>query len=248
MSASSSGRGQGFTGASRITKVCENGDIILAVGSKAKIQVASDFLKHISPVFEKMLDAPRSGEKALRNISSGSQVTIALPDDQPAAMERLLKILYGADHMRLDFFQVYTIILLADKYGMTDRLDYFSESWMREKMKNDDEHNWWHALVIAYMCNNQEYFAEVSGKLSKRKGSMAMWALTTPDRELSFKLALAIWELRGENKVRKSLGLSKKLLCLECFRDAEDSFTSKQWRCESDSYHEDEGYSQDVKG
>ncbi|KAH6949967.1 hypothetical protein DER45DRAFT_619704 [Fusarium avenaceum] len=51
-----------------ILQVGEDGDTILVVGpDKAKIQVLSSFLKHISPVFRAMLNSSMSEGEALRN-------------------------------------------------------------------------------------------------------------------------------------------------------------------------------------
>ncbi|EKJ74480.1 hypothetical protein FPSE_05230 [Fusarium pseudograminearum CS3096] len=138
MSASSSTLIRGSGGASNITKICQNGDVILAVGPKEKIQVASDFLKHISPVFKAMLDGPMSEGEALRNKPPNSPITISLPEDNPVAMRRLLRILYGAGGLDLTFKELYDVIILTDKYDMTDRLKHFGLGWVR--MDVDDNH------------------------------------------------------------------------------------------------------------
>jgi hypothetical protein len=186
-----------------ITKICQNGDVILAVGPKAKIQVTSDFLKHISPVFKTMLEGPMSEGEALRNKSPDSPTTISLPADNALAMKRLLRILYGADDLALDFEAVYDIIVLADKYAMAKRLKAFGLDWVR--MNLDDEctsaaqfRESWEKMVLSYMLHNDVAFFEVSCYLSQATEGVVTWALELPDQALGLRLA-GTYELSPEN-------------------------------------------------
>ncbi|GKU04187.1 hypothetical protein FLAG1_06801 [Fusarium langsethiae] len=203
MSASLSDSSQSST--AQITKICENGDVILAVGPKVKIQVASDFLKHISPVFKAMFDSPMSEGEALRNKSPDSPITISLPEDRGEAMTRLLRILYGADDVELGFKAFYNVIILADKYGMTERLKHFGSSWVR--MDTDDNNSdlmysqdCWEKLVISYILNDNSAFFKISFRLYTLARCVINQALELPDKMLGLKLALAIYELRDDNE------------------------------------------------
>ncbi|KAG8673176.1 hypothetical protein FPOAC1_006482 [Fusarium poae] len=230
MSASTTTSSQGST--ANITKICQNGDVILAVGPKAKIQVTSDFLKHISPVFKTMLEGPMSEGEALRNKSPDSPTTISLPADNALAMKRLLRILYGADDLALDFEAVYDIIVLADKYAMAKRLKAFGLDWVR--MNLDDEctsaaqfRESWEKMVLSYMLHNDVAFFEVSCYLSQATEGVVTWALELPDQALGLRLAVAIYELYEHNFVAET----RMGLCLDCFKNAKDSFVGMQSGC-----------------
>ncbi|CEI62651.1 hypothetical protein FVEN_g5180 [Fusarium venenatum] len=238
MSTSSSASSEGSTG--QIAKICQNGDAVLAVGPKAKkIQVASDFLKHISPVFKAMLEGPTSEGEALRNKSPDSPITISLPADNALAMGRLLKILYGADDLVLDFEAVYDVISLVDKYAMTKRLKAFGLDWVR--MELDDEYptpaqfrESWGKIVLSYMLNDDAAFFEISSYLSQPTEGVVTWALKLPDQALGLRLAVAMFELYEHNFAADH----RMGLCLDCFKNAQSSFVNMQNECSFVNYHD----------
>ncbi|KAF5240152.1 hypothetical protein FAUST_4542 [Fusarium austroamericanum] len=240
MSASSSTLIRGSGGASNITEICHNGDVILAVGPKEKIRVASDFLKHISPVFKAMLDGPMSEGEDLRSKPPNSPITISLPEDSPVAMLRLLRILYGANDLDLTFKAFYDVIILADKYGMTKRLKHFGFGWVRVDPLDEGVIDYyyrecWEKLVISYMLDDNTAFFHVSSCLSNSAGPLVDWVTELSNEPLGLKLALAIWEMRAEdaeNYERQRMGL-----CLDCFKTVKESFLDKGEDCKFEHYH-----------
>ncbi|KAI1070437.1 hypothetical protein LB507_006851 [Fusarium sp. FIESC RH6] len=178
-----------------ITKISKNGDVILVVGlEKEKIQVASDFLEHISPVFKAMLNAPMKEGEALRNRAHDSPVTIELPGDCPKAMKHVLRTLYGADdHFESDpsFQTVYDMVTLADKYGMAGRLKLFGANWLRTRTGDEDFHGYdgyWDKFVIACILDDDHAFFQISSILHNVHGEIIEWSLRLPDRELGMRL------------------------------------------------------------
>jgi hypothetical protein len=170
--------------------ICENGDIILAVGlEKTEIQVTSDFLKNISPVFKAMLEAPMREGEALRNRAPDSPVTIALPGDCPWAMNHLLRILYGSKSPSLEFRTFYNVAILADKYDMVERLQPYGALWLRF-LPGQTEHMAvaWHRLIIAYLLDDVYAFYWASKVLCTFTQEMIPYCFDCPDRELAFKL------------------------------------------------------------
>ncbi|KAM0234509.1 hypothetical protein ACHAPO_006399 [Fusarium lateritium] len=238
MMASTSASSKGSADICPLAIICQNGDIILAVGPKAKIQVTSDFLKHVSPVFQAMLDGPMREGEAFRNRPHNSPITISLPVDNALAMRRLLRILYGADDMDLDFEAVYDVLVLADKYDMTKRLKTFGFGWVRLDIDDDhpfdvDIRDYWEKLVIAHMLGDSMAFFQISCRVSQSTKALLDWALDLPDQLLGLKLAMAIDELRDDNSDEDySMGL-----CLDCFKRAKNSFLDKQHGCALEDFH-----------
>jgi hypothetical protein len=236
-----------------LTKICPNGDIILSVGPKAKIQVASDFLKHISPVFKAMLDAPMSEGEALRNKSPDSPIMISLPDDDPAAMKRLLRLLYGADDLDLSFGAFCDVATLADKYGMVERLKHFGASCLvvdpYDKDSDPDYDDCWDKLLMSHMLDNHAAFFRISAVLTKSREGMIYWGFSSPGQLLGLKLAckytpciflaennlwiVAIEELRRVRPNRRS----EVGLCLYCFKKVKSGFAFEQAGCKFKQYH-----------
>ncbi|RBR25468.1 uncharacterized protein FIESC28_01706 [Fusarium coffeatum] len=210
--------------------ICENGDIILAVGpEKTEIQVTSDFLKNISPVFKAMLEAPMREGDALRNRAPDSPVTIALPEYCPWAMNHLLRIPYGSKIPRLEFRTFYSVAILADKYDMVERLRPYGALWLRflpghiEYMEEA-----WHRLIISYLLDDVYAFYWASKVLCGFTQELIPYCFTCPDRELAFKLCLAVNQLRQCDPATRQFG---KVLCLCCFKIARNSFIAPQRGC-----------------
>ncbi|CEF78970.1 hypothetical protein FGSG_04048 [Fusarium graminearum PH-1] len=240
MSASPPALDQDSKGTSNITKICQNGDVILAVGPKEKIRVASDFLKHISPVFKAMLDGPMSEGEALRNKPPDSPIIISLPEDSPVAMIRLLRILYGANDFDPTFEAFYDVIILADKYAMTERLKHFGFGWVRvypldKEVIDDYYRGCWEKLVTSYILNDNTAFFHVSSCLSNSAGVLVDWATELPNEVLGLRLALAIGEICANNLVNKER--QRMRLCLDRFKTVKGSFLDKGEGCEFEHYH-----------
>ncbi|CAJ0550305.1 Ff.00g102350.m01.CDS01 [Fusarium sp. VM40] len=222
-----------------IFQVGEDGDIMLVVGpNKVKIQVFSSFLKYISPVFRAMLDSPMSEGEAFRNRVNNSPIEIILPEDNARAMSQMLRGLYGVGpscpHTKSD---VRRVVILADKYDMMKQLKYFGVYWMRALGSVSGPTSLqcqWDILITAYMLKEDNFFFFASKAITKTKGSLLKYAMSTHDRELGLRLGMAIEEVRGVVKSFKGLEMG---VCLDCFIQSTDSFTKKLDKCKSTDKH-----------
>ncbi|KAF4447994.1 hypothetical protein F53441_8539 [Fusarium austroafricanum] len=203
---------------SRLFPIALDGDIVLVVGpDRDRIQVTSDFLKHISPVFRAMLNAPMNKGEALRDKKVDMRIEISLPEDDFCAMYPMLQILYGADFDKQDV--------------EFDRIMEL-QSWPTSTTDFDE---YWDKLIVAHILKNDWAFFETSCALVEADGSYIQWAIDSPDKTLGMQLAWALDELRSYCKgppKRKIKGL-----CLYCFNKSVSKggrFNKVFSECESD--------------
>lgn len=180
-----------------IVNINERGDIVLLVGKftcqiKANgdhvhtkavgFRVCSNTLARASPVMKAML---------FGKFWEASQTIIALPEDDPKAMELLLYLIHGdtdklykfgdpwkVSHEVSDEWvdEVYQIVALADKYLMTRNLRPFAKDWCDALMKWDDyssptdleihHKRLEHLIVIAYQFGHLDFFQSVYPSLT----------------------------------------------------------------------------------
>ncbi|KAH7241555.1 hypothetical protein BKA59DRAFT_529242 [Fusarium tricinctum] len=221
-----------------ILQIGEDGDTILVVGpDKAKIQVLSSFLKHISPVFRAMLDSSMSEGEAFRNRVDNFPIEIILPEDKPRAMFQMLRGLYGVDaSCRPTTSDVRMIAILADKYDMIKQLKYFAAYWIQVPTNSSDPYFVqcaWDILIASYMLKESTPFFLTSKAITNTKGSLFKYAMSTHDKELGLKLGMAIEEVRGiANSRNVPMGV-----CMDCFTHATESFTQKLSKCQAFDKH-----------
>ncbi|KAF4968762.1 hypothetical protein FSARC_3891 [Fusarium sarcochroum] len=221
-----------------IAQVGENGHVILVVGpQQGKIQVSSDFLKYISPVFRAMFNSLMSEGEALRNKVDGFPVEIVLSDDNPRALVLALRALYGADvsTKTIAVEEIQQIAIFADKYDIVERLGFAAACWLNVPTSAITRaETAWTLLIAAYLLKRERAFLDTSKMLSSKwKGSLLKFALEAHDRDLGLRLAIAIEELRNYSMTkRQELGL-----CLDCFMHATDSFVLRQNGCKSSGMH-----------
>lgn len=240
-----------------IFQVAEDGDTILVVGpDKVKIQVLSSFLKHISPVFRAMLDSSMSEGEAFRNRVDEWPIEITFPDDDSRAMLRILQCLYGADACsQPSAVELKQIAILANKYGMTERLKYFGAYWLRVPINDKDEvflEDAWDTLVAAYLLKSDIAFFDTSKAIIRHPcKSLLKYAKNTHDRDLGLQLSckftanpswlfsctdeisVAIEEVRRVNR-RDNRGIG---VCLDCFIHSTDSFARRLEHCMASDKH-----------
>lgn len=166
---------------------------MLVVGpNKVKIQVSSSFLKHISPVFRAMLNSSMSEGEAIRNRVDESPIEILLPQDNPRAMTQMLQGLYGVDAASQSTSgDLVMVTILADKYDMIKQLKYFGVYWMRALGSFSGPTSLqcqWDILITAYMLKEDHFFFVTSKAITKTKGSLSKYAMSTHDRELGLRL------------------------------------------------------------
>lgn len=137
------------------------GDIIFLVGpddNRTSIQVSSKALSLASPVFRAMF-----GSGFLEGTPTGSGVprTVALPDDNPAAMSVLCYILhFQFDQDSMGSFKVFeSLAVLVDKYQCAQALKPWTTSWIqRWPGSSEGEDNYFNMVHIAYAFDLPEVF------------------------------------------------------------------------------------------
>ncbi|KAK2126169.1 hypothetical protein NOF04DRAFT_1347898 [Fusarium oxysporum II5] len=165
-----------------VTQIVTDGDVLMVVGpSQHKIQVSSHFLKHISPVFRAMLDAPMKEGEALANKYK----------EQP--MVQVLHTLYGSDPSARRFSkgEVKEIAILAEKYGMVERIAIFASFWLRNAVKksiSEITKHVWNTLVVAYILKIDWAFFDITKAILQTRTSLLKFIGSFHDKHTGLRL------------------------------------------------------------
>ncbi|KAJ4257346.1 hypothetical protein NW762_008464 [Fusarium torreyae] len=220
-------------------KVVEDGNLILVVGDdEIKIQVASGFLKHISPVFKAMLNSTMSEGQALRERTGDEPVEIKLPADEPRAVLHALRAQYGTDPGSLNISPrtIRDVAMFVDKYDMVVRFKPIGMLWLEmppTTMDPPDRQAGWDLLAAAYWLDLSKPFYIMSQYFIRTNVPLLQYALDFPDENLGLRLALAIEQIRLANAYRnEEVGV-----CLDCFAQAQTSFVEKLPGCRYSGRH-----------
>ncbi|KAF5675483.1 hypothetical protein FCIRC_7467 [Fusarium circinatum] len=171
----------GVVSSDSVTQITPDGDVMLVVGqSQHKIQVSSHFLKLISPVFRAMLDAPMKEGSALANkFDHDDPIEIILPEDKEQPMDQVLRTLYSSDPSATKFSisEAKEIAILAEKYGMVERLHVFGNFWVLNAVKTDSKdpevtEDDWNTLVVAYILKVDWAFFAVTKAICSKSTSL----------------------------------------------------------------------------
>nr|RBQ94976.1 hypothetical protein FVER53263_10220 [Fusarium verticillioides] len=228
-----------------VTRIAPDGDVMLVVGpSQHKIQVSSHFLKLISPVFRAMLDAPMKEGKALANKSDhDGPIEIVLPEDKEQPMDQVLRTLFSSDPSATKFSisEAKEIAILADKYGMVERLQVFASFWLLNATKTDGANviseNEWNALVVAYILKVDWAFFAVTKNMRLKSTSLLKFINHFHDKHTGLRLGMAIEELRNTHLRMPSKYRDECGLCLFCFSHATRSFVQQCPGCSYPDRH-----------
>ncbi|KAJ0163823.1 hypothetical protein CTA2_2307 [Colletotrichum tanaceti] len=207
--------------------IAPRGDLILVVGSsQVEIRVHALILSNASPVFASMLERARYGEGvALQHATPSEPARIPLPDDDPAAMETVCRIVHGrvlndatgssssssssSSPGVLDASpaHVLAVAVLADKYDCAPALALAAEHWLRPETM-EDVARWGHIcpkrrdlLVAAYWLKHEKGFEAGSRRLlAEVSGSFQPLAegRQSLDENIALRIALALEERRDE--------------------------------------------------
>ncbi|KAK2927227.1 SKP1/BTB/POZ domain superfamily [Fusarium oxysporum f. sp. vasinfectum] len=163
-----------------VTQIVTDGDVLLVVGpSQHKIQVSSHFLKHISPVFRDMLDAPmKEGEALANKCDDDAHVEIVFPEDKEQPMVQVLHTLYGSDPSARRFSKgdVKEIAILAEKYGMVERIAIFASFW----------------LLVAYILKIDWAFFDITKTILQTRTSLLKFIGSFHDKHTGLRLGMAL--------------------------------------------------------
>ncbi|KAK6213729.1 btb poz domain-containing protein [Colletotrichum tabaci] len=212
--------------------IAPQGNLILVVGlSQVEIRVHALILSNASPVFASMLERARYGEGvALQHATPSDPARIPLPDDDPAAMETVCRIVHGrvldatgSSPSVLDASpaHVLAVAVLADKYDCAPALALAAEHWLRPETM-EDVARWGHIcpkrrdlLVAAYWLKHEKGFetgsrrllAEVSGSFRPlAEGRQSL------DENIALRVALALEERRNELRVSLYTSLMQPII------------------------------------
>ncbi|KAF5245542.1 hypothetical protein FANTH_7294 [Fusarium anthophilum] len=234
-----------------VTQITPEGDVLLVVGlSQHKIQVSSHFLKLISPVFRAMLDAPMKEGNGLADGSDHDDpIEIILPEDKEQPMDQVLRTLYSSDPSATKFSvsEAKEIAILAEKYGMVERLQVFASFWLLKATKTDSEDSEvteddWNTLVVAYTLKVDWAFFAVTKGIRPKNTSLLKFINRFHDKHIGLRLGMAIEELRNTHfklerdfryRIEKEMGL-----CLFCFSHATGSYTQQCAGCSYPERHD----------
>lgn len=178
-----------------VTQIVTDGDVLLVVGpSQHKIQVSSHFLKHISPVSRAMLDAQmKEGEDLANKCDDDAPVQIVLPEDKEQPMVQVLHTLYGSDPSvrRFSMGEVKEITILAEKYGMVDRIAIFASFWLRNTAKtsiSEITKHVWNTLVVAYILKIDWAFFDITKAILQTRTSLLKFIGSFHDKHTGLRL------------------------------------------------------------
>ncbi|EMT65831.1 hypothetical protein FOC4_g10007942 [Fusarium odoratissimum] len=227
-----------------VTQIVTDGDVLMVVGpSQHKIQVSSHFLKHISPVFRAMLDAPmKEGEALANKCDDDAPVEIVFPEDKEQPMVQVLHTLYGSDPSARRFSkgEVKEIAILAEKYGMVERIAIFASFWLRNAVKksiSEITKHVWNTLVVAYILKIDWAFFDITKAILQTRTSLLKFIGSFHDKHTGLRLGMAIEELRSTYLAMMARSRTEMGLCLFCFSHATESFTQQRAGCSYPDRH-----------
>ncbi|KAL5605222.1 hypothetical protein FOVSG1_005369 [Fusarium oxysporum f. sp. vasinfectum] len=219
--------------------IIPDGDVVLVLGkSRTAVEITASFLKHISPVFERMLALPMLEGEAARSFDGTEPVAIELPAEQPGAMMIALRALYGSDPecLTAEPRDIRDVSVLADKYDMVQRFRPMAAVWLgypAATTSQPDHQAAWDLLVAAYLFRMEKEFFEISKLFIRNDAPVLKYALGTPDEHLGLKLGMAIESVRLANFTNHmDIGL-----CLGCFSTAQENFVERPPGCRFTTRH-----------
>lgn len=154
----------------------KNGDVLFELSkddaTKSHLLVSSKVLSLASLVFAAMFT---HGFCEGENLSSSSPRLIPLPDDDPAALTLLCKIL----HFRtvdipttLEVAALANLAILCDKYDCADCVRPWSMLWLPQWLPHAGDDGFGKLLFITYALDLPDAFSEVTLAFSKDCGSL----------------------------------------------------------------------------
>ncbi|CVL04668.1 uncharacterized protein FMAN_12779 [Fusarium mangiferae] len=161
-------------------------------------------------------------------------------------MDQVLRTLYSSDPgaTKFSMSEAKEIAILADKYGMVERLQVFASFWLLNAAKTDNvdviTENEWNTLVVAYILKVDWAFFDVTKNMRPKTTSVIEFINHFHDKHTGLRLGMAIEELRNTHlKLQdKHNYWSDWGLCLFCFSHATESFTQQCAGCSYPDRHD----------
>jgi hypothetical protein len=141
-----------------------------------------------------MLNAPiKEGEALANKCDTDGPVEIFLHEDKEQPMAQVLRTLYGSDPSTKTYpmSKVKEIAILAEKYGMIERLEIFASFWLIPAVKvrmTEVSENAWNALVVAYILKINWAFFSISMAMLKTRNSLLKFAASFYDKHTGLRL------------------------------------------------------------
>ncbi|KAK5695125.1 hypothetical protein LTR17_024598 [Elasticomyces elasticus] len=151
--------------------LAEEGDVIILLLDKAEIRVSSAILSQASPVFKKMLGPHFLEGQAPR--SSAQPKEIKLHDDEPKALEMLLKLVhfYDIEDVAVTPPGLLGLAVLADKYDCAKSLTLMTEALLKrcvdggEPLQSARVPFWARLATAAYLLRSSKSFTKYTRHL-----------------------------------------------------------------------------------
>ena len=153
----------------RVTEIVPNGDLILVVGGKKsrKFLVHTSSLINASPVFKALLGPNFEEGHRLAQSDKSNPVEIKLPEDDPSAMDIMLRVIHCRNEKLKETPSPEKIFLIAracDKYNCIDSLAFALRDWFRCEEWTDSV-ELWVLTVAAMILHDRNAFSVTTSKL-----------------------------------------------------------------------------------
>jgi hypothetical protein len=146
--------------------LAKRGDVVLVLDKgkemATKLLVSSAFLSEASPVFEKMFSGRYAEGGA---ISSDNPGDVKLPDDDPACMTLLCRILHlQATEVprQLDIVTLADLAVLCDKYACADAVRPWIRVWVLELLAGSDSKDCEKLIMVTFALDLPDEFYKVT--------------------------------------------------------------------------------------
>ena len=152
-----------------IIDLAPDGDIVLVVGpEQARIRVHSLLLKLVSRPFAVMLGPNfKEGQELLASSKRGP-IEIKLPDDDPASMEILCKVIHHQSHLLntpLSPGRLIEVATSADKYDVQNVVRFQYKAWLAQHGTTQDIGTLIRFMACAYVSDDPVAFAKYTKDL-----------------------------------------------------------------------------------
>jgi hypothetical protein len=148
----------------KVIEIASDGDVILVVGSEARIRVSSRSLIRTSKPFSAMFSPEwKEGRKSL---SQDELVDVHLPEDDPEALKLICAVMHHRNEAvprNLSAVEVFRVAVAADKYDCVSVLKFVSETWLWLREMNAQDMAF--LTTAAYILRNAEAFRELTKAL-----------------------------------------------------------------------------------
>ena len=194
---------------SKTEDIARDGDVVVVAGrEKKRMRVHSLFLKNASKVFSAMF-GPNFNEGHKLRCSFGGTTELDMPEDDPAALSVIFRIIHGRNESLKDTLtprQIMQVTITADKYDCLVPLTFAAEYWFKpqEVTSFHNPHKMWEMMTAAYWINHDRGFKDLTLALMLGySGSYLTLTKGCHDLEMALKICVLLEE--GRSKMRAAV-------------------------------------------